>query len=163
MFHPIVPTRRFRSGLALLAFATGMGLFATLPATAEVVISGQSQVAGRGIYVDLERNPHSHIRYGDRVPTVRISEPGTTIRVIRRSPYSRYNRPSRVIIDSTLVNPVVVDSTIIDSTLVNPVIVESDRYGRYRHREPRRISIPMSSDLENCIELGNLQRACYRY
>ncbi|MGJ3247326.1 MAG: hypothetical protein ACFE0I_14795 [Elainellaceae cyanobacterium] len=162
MVPTIIPTRRFCSGLVLLAFATGMGLFAASPAKAGGVISGQSQISGRGIYVDLERNPHHHIRYEHR-PTVRISEPGTTIRVIRRSPYSRYERPSRVIIDSTLVNPVVVDSTIIDSTLVNPVIVESDRYGRYRYREPRRISIPMSSDLENCIELGNLQRACYRY
>lgn len=166
MVAQLFPLRQIRLAsmvLACGAIATlGAGMMPSARA-GTIIINGQQRTSQGGIVVDLERS-YIHTRFGDRyrVP-IRISEPRTTVRVIQRYPSSHYGRPSQVILDSTLVNPTIIDSQIINSTLIDPVIIDTERTTRYRYREPRRISIPMNSDLPNCIELDNLQRACYRY
>ena len=60
---------------------------------------------------------------------------------------------SGVIIDSTLINPVIVDSPIIDSTLINPVIIQNDSLQRGDR-------IPSRSVPGNCSLFGSIRAAC---
>ncbi len=166
MVAKLFQIRQTRLGLMVLAcgaIATlGMGIMPSAQA-GTIIINGQQRTRQSGIVVDLERSS-IHTGFGDRhhVP-IRIGGSQTTVRVIQGYPSSYYGRPAQVIRDTTLVRPTVINSQIINSTLIDPVIINSDHTTRYRYREPRRISIPMTSDLPNCIELGNLERACYRY
>jgi hypothetical protein len=173
LFHrrPLLSNFALLSVMAIATFLSGTAE----PAYANrTVVSGQLSVSSGNFSINLGTPRSVHPYYYDRYGRpIHRHQPRTTVRVIQRTPSVFYDtsrtRPSQVIVDSTLVNPVIVDSQIIDSTLINPTIVNSDRYSdRYyydsqgRRLGTRRISIPMQSDLQNCVELGNLQRACYR-
>lgn len=70
-----------------------------------------------------------------------------------------YRRPGQVIRgnveDSTLVNPVIIDSEIEDSTLVNPVIVTPSSRTTVIQQQP-------TGGLRNpsCIDFGSMRAAC---
>jgi hypothetical protein len=92
---------------------------------------------------------------------ISTSSPSTVI--IREEYYRpRYGQVFRGDIeDSTLINPVIIDSRIDDSTLINPVIVDSPAYGgRTVVREPIIIRSTGRSAGSSCRLMSEVRAAC---
>jgi hypothetical protein len=130
-------TLKINSAIAFLCL-TSIGLLAEMPVAKadEVVVNG-----GLTIRVGETRPTHRvytspYVIQTPIYPTVSgtVVDPGWYYYQNSVTPY--YPNTTNGVVNSTLINPVVVDSPIVNSTLINPVIVDSehDRYRTVRTR-----------------------------
>jgi hypothetical protein len=124
-------TQKLTPAIALLSL-TSLGLLAEAPrANAdEVVVNGGLTIRVGEVYPSQQTYPSSYVIQNPAYPTVSgtVVDPGAYYYYNSVTPYPR---TSNGIVNSTLINPVVINSPIVNSTLINPVIVDS-------HRDPHR-------------------------
>lgn len=144
-------TQNWQSNWNLLGIFTGVLITATMPVSAQQAVLIQQGMVSQPL-------TSTSVIYGSPIPS-----PVTTnsFNVVPNPTYNSYpaNSPTyypypvspiynsypgrRAVVNSTLINPVLVNPTIRDSTLINPVIVNTPGYQTPVIRRARRaISFP---------------------
>lgn len=122
-----------RTALVSASLATGMTVFSSWvsPARADLIITG-------GYPQVIQQAPSSMI-YGSPIPAPVPVNPVTATTSSTRyygvypgfyGGYGGYRRVTGGVVNSTLINPTVVNSSIYNSTLINPTIIDSPGYTR---------------------------------
>lgn len=128
--------RLYRSGRTALvsaSLATGVTVFSSWvsPARADLIITGG--------YPQVIQQAPSSVIYGSPIPAPVPVNPVTgsltsSTRYYQVYPgfygYGGYGRVTGGVVNSTLINPTVVNSSIYNSTLINPTIIDSPGYTR---------------------------------
>ncbi|HEY9648703.1 MAG TPA: hypothetical protein V6C88_20145 [Chroococcidiopsis sp.] len=157
---------------ALLSMALSVLIPASLsPAKADVVIYSNGSGSGITITTDSDRDRYysypgniypgniypNNIYPNNSYPTTRYSYPGFGSGTVIINPDyygSDRNGPTRIR-DSTLVSPVLIDSTVRDSTLINPVLIDSTIRNSTIITTPARPSYR-----SHCLNYASIRIAC---
>jgi hypothetical protein len=110
-----------------------LGLAVALIAATTAPVSAQNVIIiNRGSYGVSQPPTVGNFIYGSPIATPVPVDPTTGLMPSRT--HNSYPQIRQRVIDSTLVNPVLVNPKIQDSTLVNPVIINNSSYPRYLRR-----------------------------